>query len=66
MIEGRDHMSGDSFIMIGPDDDRRADLYMSRDSGRADPLTLDLIAEARTYLPVLITEVKRLRSLSRD
>jgi hypothetical protein len=28
MIEGRDHMSGDSFIMIGPGDDRREDLYL--------------------------------------
>jgi hypothetical protein len=66
MIEGRDHTSGDSFIMIGPDDDRREDLYVSRDSGPPDPSTLDLLAEARTYLPVLIAEVKRLRALGRD
>src|SRR5262249_38392701 len=65
MIEGRDHTSGDSFIMIGPGHDRREDLYLSPDSGQADPLTLDLLAEARTYLPVLITEVKRLRALRR-
>ena len=65
MIEGRDHLSGDSFIMIGPDGDRREDLYVSRDSGAADPSTLDLLAEARTYLPVLIAEVKRLRALGR-
>lgn len=66
MIEGRDHMSGDSFIVTGPDDDRREDLYVSRDSGPADPPTLDLLAEARTYLPVLIAEVKRLRALGQD
>jgi hypothetical protein len=63
MIEGRDHMSGDSFIMIGVEGDRREDLYVSRDSGPADSATLDLLAEARTYLPKLIAEVKRLRAL---
>jgi hypothetical protein len=62
MVEGRDHLSGDSFIMIGPADDRREDLYVSRDSGQADPTTLDLLADARTYLPVLIEEVRRLRA----
>jgi hypothetical protein len=66
MIEARDHMSGDSFIMIGPDDDRREDLYVSRGSGPADPSTLELLAEARTYLPVLIVEVKRLRAPDLD
>jgi hypothetical protein len=35
MIEGRNHLSGDSHIMIGPDGDRREDLYVSRDSGAA-------------------------------
>jgi hypothetical protein len=66
VVEGRDHTSGPSFIMIGPDDDRREDLYVSRDSGPADPSTLDVLAEARTYLPLLIAEVKRLRALGRD
>ena len=66
MIEGRNHLSGDSHIMIGPDGDRREDLYVSGDSSAADPQTLDLLAEARTYLPVLIAEVKRLRALGRD
>jgi hypothetical protein len=66
MIEGRDHTAGESFIMIGPDGDRREDLYVSRDSGPADPTTLELLAEARTYLPVLIAEVKRLRALGRS
>jgi hypothetical protein len=65
MIEGRDHTTGDSFIMTGPDDDRREDLYVTRDSSPPDPPTLELLAEARTYLPVLIAEVKRLRALAR-
>ena len=33
MAEGRDHSAGDTFIMIGSEDDRREDLYLSRDSG---------------------------------
>lgn len=33
-VEGRDHMSGDTFIMIGAEGDRREDLYLSRDSGQ--------------------------------
>ncbi len=57
---------GGSFIMIGPDDDRREDLYVSRDSGPADPWMPDLLAEARTHRPVLVAEVKRLRALGRD
>ena len=60
--EGRDHISGDSFIMIGAEGDRREDLYLSRDSGPADASTHDLIAEARNALPVLIGEIRRLRS----
>lgn len=61
-IEGRDHDSGDTFIMIGAADDRRQDLYLSRDSGPADGATHDLIAVARNALPLLIEEVRRLRS----
>ena len=61
-VEGRDHMSGDTFIMIGAEGDRREDLYLSRDSGLADSATHDLVAEARNALPVLIGEIRRLRS----
>ena len=61
-VEGRDHKSGDTFIMIGAEGDRREDLYLSRDSGPADAPTHDLIAEARNALPVLIGEIRRLRS----
>ena len=35
---------------------------MSRDSGIADDRCLDLIAAARTYLPLLVEEVRHLRS----
>ena len=60
-VEGRDHTSGDSFIVIGAESDRREDLYLSRDSGPADASTVDLIAEARNALPALVAEIRRLR-----
>ena len=56
-------MSGDTFIMVGAEGDRREDLYLTRDSGPADAATHDLIAEARNALPILIEEVLRLRSV---
>jgi hypothetical protein len=62
-VEGRDHTSGDSFIMSGAPDDRREDIYLSRDSGPAIAADLDLIAAARTYLPLLVAEVRRRRSM---
>ncbi len=61
-VEGRDHESGDTFIIVGAPEDRREDLYLSRDSGPADAATHDLIAVARNALPLLIEEVRRLRS----
>jgi hypothetical protein len=61
-VEGRDHMAGDTFIMIGPEGDRREDLYLSRDSGPADAATHDLIAGARNALPGLVHEIRRLRT----
>lgn len=61
MIEGRDHVSGDSFIMVGELGDRREDMYVARDSGPADGATLDLIAASASYLPALVREVRRLR-----
>ena len=62
MIEGRDHESVDSFILVGTERDRREDIYVSRDSGPADAADLDAIALSRTYLPILIAELRRLRS----
>jgi hypothetical protein len=61
MVEGRDHSAGDSFIMIGQDDDRDEDMYVTRDSGPASASDLDFIAAARNYLPRLIDEIAELR-----
>jgi len=61
MVEGRDHSSGDSFIMVGGDGDRDEDMYVSRDSGPATASDLDFIAAARNYLPRLIEEITKLR-----
>jgi hypothetical protein len=61
MVEGRDHSSGDSFIMVGGDDDRDEDMYVSRDSGPATASDLNFIAAARNYLPRLIDEITELR-----
>jgi len=64
MVEGRDHESGDSFIQVGGDGDRGEDIYVTRDSGPAEASFLDLIAAARTHLPLLISEVREARSAS--
>ncbi|NYD88080.1 hypothetical protein [Cellulomonas oligotrophica] len=47
--------------MTGPDGDRGEDIYVTRDSGPASAPYLDLIAAARTYLPVLIDELRAAR-----
>lgn len=60
MIEGQDHESGDSFIVVGSEDDRREDMYVDRDSGPAIGADLVAIAVSRTYLPLLIAEIRRL------
>jgi len=60
-IEGRDHESGDSFVMVGEGEQRRADLYLSRESAPAGRNDHDLVAAARTYLPALVAEIRRLR-----
>jgi hypothetical protein len=62
MVEGRDHTSGDSFIMVGTVADRGEDMYVSRDSGPAAPEDLDFIAAARNSLPHLIDELVKLRA----
>jgi hypothetical protein len=51
-IEGRDHTSGDSFIMTGGND-----IYLSG----ATPADQDFIAHARQDLPALIREIRSLR-----
>lgn len=60
-VEGRDHDSGEDMIMTGEDGDRGEDIYVTRDSGPASAAYLDLIAAARTYLPLLIAELRETR-----
>ena len=62
MIEGRNHHAGDSFIMIGREDDRDEDLYLTRDSGPASSADHDLVAAARNYIDVLLDEIEFLRA----
>jgi hypothetical protein len=63
-VEGRDHFSGDDFIMVSERDARSADIYVSRDGMPADAEDFDLIATARTFLPRLLDEIERLRATS--
>ena len=53
-VEGRDHTSGDSFIMTGGND-----IYLSG----ATLDDQDFIAHARQDLPVLIREIRSLRGI---
>jgi len=65
-VEGRDHTSGDSFIMIGAPDQREDDLYLSRGSRPASPDDQDFVAAARQDIPRLLAEIRRLRSATKD
>lgn len=60
-VEGRNHDSGSSFIMVGPQDGREDDMYVTRECSPAPASDLDLISEARTQLPRLIAEIRRRR-----
>ena len=55
-VEGRDHISGSSFIMVGEGDSRCEDMEFSGVS-HGDQ---DFIASARQDVPNLIAEVERL------
>lgn len=66
MVEGRDHVAGDSFIMVGENSERDEDIYVTTDSGPASDSLLDLIAAARMYLPLLIDEVRSNRTSAGD
>jgi hypothetical protein len=63
MWEGRDQESGDSFIMVGNDDERFDDFYVYREQRTASLHDLEFIAEARNAIPQLIDEIVRLRAL---
>jgi hypothetical protein len=58
-IEGRDHTSGPSFIMVGQGDRRGEDITLSGASNDDQ----DFIAHARQDVPRLLDEVMRLRNL---
>lgn len=56
-IEARDHTSGDSFIMRGPQENRQDDLYLTG----ATEADQDFIAHARQDIPILLDEIERLQ-----
>lgn len=60
-VEGRDHDSGDSFIMTGEGAARGEDIYVVG----ATPADQDFIARARQDVPRLIAEIERLRAKNR-
>jgi hypothetical protein len=55
-VEGRDHTSGDSFIMTGGED-----IYLAGASAE----DRDFIANARQDVPTLIAEIRRLQEFIR-
>ncbi len=60
-IEGRDHESGSSIIIVGDGSSRRDDIELTG----ATPADYDFIAHARQDVPLLVEEVRRLRALLR-
>ncbi len=59
MVEGRDHTSGSSFIMTGPEGQRGEDIELSG----ATVADQDFIAHARQDVPRLVQEIRRLRRM---
>jgi len=57
-IEGRDHESGNDFIMTGDGDNRGEDIEMT---GATDA-DYDFIANAKQDIPILIAEIRYLKS----
>ena len=66
-VEGRDGLSGDTFVGMGGDPQLK-DLYLSHGSGEGNvsEADVDFIAHARQDIPALLAEVRRLRSWSAD
>ncbi|WP_082146161.1 MULTISPECIES: hypothetical protein [Burkholderia] len=58
-VEGRDHESGSNFIMTGPEWARSDDIELSG-AAVADQ---DFIAHARQDIPLLVSEIRRLREV---
>jgi len=63
MVEGRDHTSGDNFILTGEADGRGDDFYLIRGSAPASPEDQDFVASARQDTPRLLAEVERLQAV---
>lgn len=63
-VEGRDGLSGDTFIGQGGHPQQSKDLYLQhRDGeGRVSDADVDFIANARQDIPVLLAEIRRLRA----
>lgn len=57
-VEGRDHTSGDSVIVRGPEGSEK-DLYLS--GGTVSDQ--DFVAHARQDIPLLLDEIERLKQL---
>ena len=57
-IEGRDHLSGDSFIRTGGMDNDSPDLYLAGGTLHDQ----DFIAHARQDIPRLVAEVRKLQA----
>ena len=66
MVEGRDHVGGDSFIMVGEGEGRGKDIYVTTGGQPADGHMLDLIAAAHNALPLLLDEIERLDGKTPD
>lgn len=61
-MEGRDQVSGQSFIHVGQGPTRGEDIYLRRESSGASDDLHDFVAEARNLLPAIITDLLRRRS----
>lgn len=61
-IEGRNHVSGDTFIQVGGDTRRGTDLYLFHDRTPASAADYELVAAARTSLEHQLDEIDRLRA----
>jgi hypothetical protein len=61
LVEGRDHTSGSSFIMTGNDGHRSNDIELSG----ATAADQDFIAHARQDIPLLLTEIARLKATTK-
>jgi hypothetical protein len=64
VLEGRDQISGDSFIMTGPPDDRHGDLYLTEGNQSGSNADYEFIANARQDVPRLLDEVERLKTIA--